>query len=94
MSLVRAVHGDFLLIRYPPPADQIHIANHPCFPRLHTGSSNAPDIAINFLKAQEIGLRIPFSVFESAAFVYDYGGLRVRNKGKSVPRIMWPPPTQ
>jgi len=69
-------------------------ASAPIRPRLHTGSSNAPDIAIKFLKAQEIGFRIPFSFFESAAFVYDYEGLRVRNKGKSVPRIMWPPPTQ
>jgi putative ABC transport system substrate-binding protein len=61
---------------------------------LKVGIVTPPDIAINFLKAQEIGLRIPFSFFESAAFVYDYEGLRVRNKGKSVPRIMWPPPTQ
>ena len=58
------------------------------------GIVSPPDIAINFRKAQEIGLRIPFSFFESASFVYDYEGLRVRNKGKSVPRIMWPPPSQ
>ena len=61
---------------------------------LKVGIVSPPDIAINFRKAQEIGLRIPFSFFESASFVYDYEGLRVRNKGKSVPRIMWPPPSQ
>lgn len=60
---------------------------------LKVGIVSPPDIAINFRKAQEIGLRIPFSFFESASFVYDYEGLRVRNKGKSVPRIMWPPPS-
>ena len=37
-----------------------------------------PDIAISFLKAREIGLRVPFSFFESASFVYDYDGHPVR----------------
>ena len=39
---------------------------------------------INFLKAREIGLEIPFSFFESASFVYDYDGRIVRNNGKAV----------
>jgi len=37
-----------------------------------------PDIAISFLKAREIGLKVPFSFFETASFVYDYDGRAVR----------------
>ena len=51
---------------------------------LKVGIVSPPDIAINFLKAREIGLEIPFSFFESASFVYDYDGRIVRNNGKAV----------
>jgi len=51
---------------------------------LRVGVVSPPDIAINFRKAREIGLQIPFSFFESATFVYDYEGQMVRNNGKSV----------
>ena len=51
---------------------------------LNVGIVSPPDIAINFLKAREIGLEIPFSFFESASFVYDYEGRIVRNNGKPV----------
>ncbi len=51
---------------------------------LKVGVVSPPDIAINFRKAREIGLQIPFSFFESATFVYDYDGQMVRNNGKSV----------
>jgi putative ABC transport system substrate-binding protein len=51
---------------------------------LKVGVVSPPDIAINFRKAREIGLQIPFSFFESATFVYDYEGRMVRNNGKSV----------
>lgn len=51
---------------------------------LKVGVVSPPDIAINFRKAREIGLQIPFSFFESATFVYDYEGRIVRNNGKSV----------
>ncbi|MFQ5775320.1 MAG: ABC transporter substrate-binding protein [Kiloniellaceae bacterium] len=51
---------------------------------LKVGVVSPPDIAINFRKAREIGLRIPFSFFESATFVYDYDGQTVRNNGKSI----------
>jgi hypothetical protein len=44
-----------------------------------------PDVAVNFLKAREIGLRIPFTLFESAAFVYDADGRLAREKGQLVP---------
>jgi hypothetical protein len=37
-----------------------------------------PDIAISFLKAREIGLKVPFPFFENASFVYDYEGRPVR----------------
>ena len=51
---------------------------------LKVGIVSPPDIAINFLKAREIGLEIPFSFFESASFVYDYDGRIRRNNGKAV----------
>ena len=50
---------------------------------LKVGVVTPPDFAINFLKAREIGLRIPYSFFERSSFVYDYDGIRVRNKGRS-----------
>ncbi len=51
---------------------------------LKVGIVSPPDIAINFLKAREIALDIPFSFFESASVVYDYEGRMVRDKGKPV----------
>jgi putative ABC transport system substrate-binding protein len=45
---------------------------------LKVGLVSPPDIAISFLKAREIGLRLPFSFFESASFIYDYDGKAVR----------------
>jgi putative ABC transport system substrate-binding protein len=45
---------------------------------LKVGLVSPPDIAISFLKAREIGLRVPFSFFETASFVYDYDGRPVR----------------
>src|SRR5262249_4304508 len=45
---------------------------------LKVGVVSPPDIAISFLKAREIGLRVPFSFFESASFIYDYDGRPVR----------------
>ena len=51
---------------------------------LKVGIVSPPDIAINFLKAREIGLEVPFNFFESASFIYDYDGRIVRNNGKAV----------
>jgi len=51
---------------------------------LVVGLVSPPDIAINFKKAREIGLAIPFSFFESASTVYDYEGKVVRFKGELV----------
>lgn len=45
---------------------------------LHVGIVSPPDIAINFLKAREIGLDIPFSFIESATFIYGYEGESLR----------------
>jgi putative ABC transport system substrate-binding protein len=45
---------------------------------LKVGLVSPPDMAISFLKAKEIGLRVPFSIFEIASFVYDYEGNAVR----------------
>ena len=51
---------------------------------LPVGIVSPPDIAINFKKAREIGLEIPFAFFESASFVYDYDGRLVRQDGRPV----------
>ncbi len=48
---------------------------------LNVGIVSPPDIAINFLKAREIGLEIPFSFIESASFIYGYDGEAVRSTG-------------
>ena len=46
---------------------------------LKVGVVSPPDIAISFLKAREIGLKVPFNFFETASFVYDYDGRAVRS---------------
>lgn len=48
------------------------------------GQVTPPDIAINFLVARHIGLKVPFSFFESATFIYDYDGRAVREFGQNV----------
>ncbi|MDJ0937166.1 MAG: ABC transporter substrate binding protein [Kiloniellales bacterium] len=50
------------------------------------GIVSPPDIAINFRKAREIGLKIPFGFLERATFVYDYQGRMVRRNGEAVDR--------
>ena len=47
--------------------------------QLPVGIVSPPDIAINFRKAREIGLRVPFNFFESATYIYGYDGKRVRD---------------
>ena len=42
-------------------------------------SVSPPDMAVSFLKAREIGFRIPFNIFEIASFVYDYDGKPARS---------------
>lgn len=51
---------------------------------LPVGVVSPPDIAVNFLKAREIGLSIPFSFVEGATFIYDYDGKPVRHRGVNV----------
>jgi len=51
---------------------------------LKVGIVSPPDIAINFKRAKEIGLKIPFSFFESSSFVYNYQGEIVRKEGQFV----------
>jgi len=51
---------------------------------LKVGVASPPDIAISFRRARQIGLKIPFSFFESATFVYDYEGRQVRAFGQRV----------
>ncbi len=45
---------------------------------LKVGVVTPPDIAINFRRAREIGLKIPFSFFESANVIYDNDDKKVR----------------
>jgi hypothetical protein len=45
---------------------------------LKVGVVSPPDIAVSFLKAREIGMRVPFDFLEHANFVYDYDGRPVR----------------
>jgi len=52
---------------------------------LKVGIVSPPDIAVNFGRARQIGLRIPFSFFEGASYIYDYNGRTVRSGGRSVP---------
>jgi putative ABC transport system substrate-binding protein len=48
---------------------------------LAVGVVSPPDIAINFLRAREIGMQVPFGMFETASFVYDTKGQPVRMNG-------------
>ncbi len=43
------------------------------------GIVSPPDVAISFRKAREIGLKIPFPLFEGATVVYDNDGVLVRS---------------
>jgi len=52
---------------------------------LPVGVVTPPDIAVNFLKAKEIGLKVPFGFFESSSLVYDTSGKLVRAAGQAVP---------
>jgi putative ABC transport system substrate-binding protein len=51
---------------------------------LAVGVVESPDISINFMKAREIGFKIPFSFFESASFLYDHHGKIIRKNGQKV----------
>ena len=52
--------------------------------KLKVGLVSPPDMAISFLKAREIGMRVPFSFFEIASFVYDYNGEPVRSAAQGL----------
>ena len=53
---------------------------------LPVGVVKPPDIAINFKMARKIQMKIPFSFFETASFVYDHTGKLVRKDGQIVAR--------
>ena len=48
---------------------------------LKVGVVTPPDIALNFRKARQIGLRVPFPLFEMAARIHDGEGRLVRRDG-------------
>ena len=51
---------------------------------LPVGIVTPPDISINFLVANKIGLKIPFLYIENANFIYDSKGQVVRDFGKNL----------
>lgn len=51
---------------------------------LPVGIVSPPDIALNFMRAQQIEFEIPFSFFESASIIYDNDGMLVRSNGEAV----------
>lgn len=51
---------------------------------LHVGIVSPPDVAISFRKARDIGMKIPFSLFESASVIYDNDGKLVRSGSTSL----------
>lgn len=51
---------------------------------LKVGVLSPPDIAINFLRARQIGLKIPFRFFELAEDVYGPTGASVRRHGATL----------
>lgn len=61
--------------------------------RFPVGVVTPPDIAINFKKARDIGLKIPFNFFESANYVYNYEGDLVRVSGQKVTPTITPTPS-
>ncbi|MEM7522729.1 MAG: ABC transporter substrate binding protein, partial [Pseudomonadota bacterium] len=52
---------------------------------LPVGQVSPPDIAINFMKVDEMGLTLPFTFFEDATFIYDRFGRTAREFGQRVP---------
>lgn len=53
---------------------------------LKVGVVSPPDIAISFRKAGQVGLKVPFTFFETATFVYDHDGKVIRKDGQTVAR--------
>lgn len=51
---------------------------------LPVGLVSPPDIAINFLKARQINMKIPFDFFEISNFIYNQNGQPVRMSGEKV----------
>jgi putative tryptophan/tyrosine transport system substrate-binding protein len=51
---------------------------------MRAGIVSPPDLAISFMKSQQIGLKVPFSFFENAGYVYDHSGKVVRSNGQTV----------
>lgn len=51
---------------------------------LPVGTVSPPDLAINFLIADRVGIKIPFSFLESSTFVYDLDGRQVVAFGQRV----------
>lgn len=46
--------------------------------QMPVGVASPPDVAISFRKAREIGMRIPFALFESATRIFDNDGSQAR----------------
>lgn len=57
------------------------IADRNIVGQLPVGVVSPPDVALSFRKARDIGMKIPFSLFESASTIYDNDGKLVRAAG-------------
>lgn len=51
---------------------------------LPVGVISPPDIAINFKLVRKINMKIPYSFFELANFIFNYQGTQVKKKGRIV----------
>lgn len=71
-SILAAVYGIKILVDGEDPGS------------LPVGVIQPPDVAVSFLKSRQIGLGIPFTLFESATYVYDALGNLAREQGQVV----------
>lgn len=73
-AYLAAIYLEKILYQHAKPGD------------LKVGVVSPPDLAVNFLKARQIGLKVPFTFFEKAGYVYDDQGKPVRSNGENVAR--------
>lgn len=84
-SAVMSVGIEYENVGYLAAASMLDILYKGAKPAtMKIGVISPPDLAISFLKARQIDLKIPFSFFENASYVYDGQGKAVRKRGEAV----------
>ncbi len=84
-SAIMSVGIEYENVGYLAAASMLDILYNGARPgEMKIGVISPPDLAINFLKAHEIGAKIPFSFFENASYVYDDQGKIARKRGEAV----------